>query len=43
MLEPKDMTDAELLEAWNKVEDGENLSPLEQGIIDEIQRRNLDI
>jgi hypothetical protein len=38
-----EMTDAELLAAWSAVEDGDNLTPLQQAVIDEIERRELDI
>lgn len=38
------MTDAELIAAWNAVEnDAESLTSFEQSIIDEIERRNLDL
>ncbi len=37
------MTDEQLVDAWDKVEDGENLSEFEQAVIDEIERRNIDL
>lgn len=37
------MSDAELIAVWDTVEDGENLTPYQQAIIDEIERRNLDL
>lgn len=38
-----EMTDRELVDAWDAVEDGENLTAFEQDVIDEIQRRELDL
>ncbi|EQB10269.1 MAG TPA: hypothetical protein VF463_09770 [Sphingobium sp.] len=43
MMDPKQMTDEQLVDAWDKVEDGENLSDFEQAVIDEIERRNIDL
>lgn len=36
------MTDAELVGLWDKVQDPENLTPLEQAVIDEMERREVD-
>ncbi|WP_158511244.1 hypothetical protein [Sphingobium sp. MI1205] len=36
------MTDAELVARWDQVQDPENLTPLEQAIIDEMERREVD-
>ncbi len=43
MMDPKQMTDKQLVDEWDKVEDGENLSEFEQAVIDEIERRNIDL
>lgn len=43
MMDPKTMTDDQLVEAWDAVEDGENLNEFEQAVIDEIERRNIDL
>lgn len=43
MMDPKQMIDEQLVDAWDKVEDGENLSDFEQAVIDEIERRNIDL
>ena len=42
-MDPKQMTDAQLVDAWDKVEDGENLTDFEQAVLDEIERRNIDL
>lgn len=36
------MTDAELVGLWDQVQDPENLTPLEQAVIDEMERREVD-
>lgn len=41
-MDPAEMLDDDLLDAWDKVEDGDNLTDFEQAVIDEIERRNLD-
>lgn len=41
--DPAKMSDAELIKAWNLVEGGPDLSPEEQAVLDEIERRNLDL
>jgi len=43
MMEPEQMTDNELVDAWDKVEDGENLTDFEQAVLDEIECRNIDL
>lgn len=43
MMDPKQMTDEQLVDAWDKVEDGENLTDFEQAVLDEIERRNIDL
>ena len=40
--DPRKMTDDELCKAWSAVKDHDSLSPLDQAIIDEIARRDLD-
>ena len=40
---PKEMTDAQLVDAWDKVDDGENLTDSEQAVLNEIERRNIDL
>lgn len=40
--EPRDMTNEELCHAWEAVNDHENLSPEDQAIIDEIDRRHIE-
>ena len=35
MMDPKPVTDGQLVDAWDKVEDGENLSDFEQAVIDQ--------
>ena len=42
MPDPHDMTDAQLVERWNEVEDHEQLTPADQAIIDEMERREID-
>lgn len=42
-MDPKQMTDAQLVDAWDKVEDGENLTDFEKAVLDEIERRNIDL
>lgn len=37
------MSDRELVDVWDKVEDGENLTELEAAVIAEIERRELDL
>lgn len=37
------MSDKELVAAWDAVEDGENLTPLQKAVIAEIERRELDL
>lgn len=37
------LTDEQLVAAWDRVEDGENLNEYEQAVIDEIERRNIDL
>jgi hypothetical protein len=39
----KAMNDKELIAAWDDVEDGENLTPLQMAVIAEIERRQLDL
>jgi len=36
------MTDAELVSRWDQVQDPENLTVLEQAVIDEMERREVD-
>lgn len=43
MFDPKQMTEEHLVEAWDAVEDGENLTEFEQAVIAEIEFRNIDI
>ncbi|WP_155986417.1 hypothetical protein [Novosphingobium resinovorum] len=43
MMDPKQMTDKQLVDEWDKVEDGENLTDFEQAVLDEIERRNIDL
>jgi len=43
MMDPKQMTDEQLVDTWDKVEDGENLTDFEQAVLDEIERRNIDL
>lgn len=43
MMDPKQMTDEQLVDAWDKVEDGQNLTDFEQAVLDEIERRNIDL
>jgi hypothetical protein len=43
IMDPKQMTDEQLVDAWDKVEDGENLTDFEQAVLDEIERRNIDL
>lgn len=38
-----ELSDADLNAEWDKVEDGENLTRHQQAVIDEIERRNLDL
>lgn len=40
--EVADLTDQQLIEAWNSVTDPEMLSPVEQAVIDEMERRGID-
>ncbi|GFE77369.1 MULTISPECIES: hypothetical protein [Sphingomonadaceae] len=42
-MDPKEMTDAQLVDAWDKVDDGENLTDFEQAVLNEIERRNIDL
>lgn len=42
-MDPKQMADAQLVDAWDKVEDGENLTNFEKAVLDEIERRNIDL
>lgn len=42
MIDVSLLTDAQLREAWDKVEDGENLSDFEAAVIAEIEKRELD-
>lgn len=42
-VQAREMTDRQLLDAWNQVEGFESMTPLQQAVIDEIERRNLDI
>jgi len=42
-MDPKEMTDAQLVDAWDKVYDGENLTDFEQAVLNEIERRNIDL
>lgn len=37
------MSNEQLLDAWDAVEDGDNLTYLQQAVLDEIERRNLEI
>jgi hypothetical protein len=37
------MSDDELLDFWAKVIDGDMLNPLAEAVLNEIERRNLDI
>ncbi len=43
MMDPKQMTDEQLVDEWDKVEDGEHLTDFEQAVLDEIERRNIDL
>ncbi len=43
MMEPEQMTDKELVDAWDKVDDGENLTDFEQAVLNKIERRNIDL
>ncbi len=36
------MADAELVARWDQVQDPENLTALEQAVIDEMERREVD-
>ena len=42
MPDPHDMTDAQLVERWNEVENHDELTPADQTIIDEMERREID-
>ena len=42
-MDPKEMTDAQLVDAWDKVDDGENLTDFEQAVLNEIERRKIDL
>ena len=37
------MTDEQLLNAWDAVTEGENLTDIEYGVLAEIERRGLDL
>ncbi|WP_278985616.1 hypothetical protein [Sphingobium yanoikuyae] len=41
--EARAMSDKQLVDAWDEVKDSLNMTPLQQAILDEIERRNLDI
>lgn len=43
MLDPKQMTEDQLVEEWDAVEDGQFLTPRQQAVIEEIERRNIDL
>lgn len=43
MMDPKQMTHEQLVNAWDKVEDGENLTDFEQAVLDEIERCYIDL
>ena len=43
MMEPEQMTDEQLVDAWDKVEDGGNLTDFEKAVLDEIEQRNIDL
>jgi hypothetical protein len=43
MMEPEQMTDKELVDACDKVKDDENLTDFEHAVLDEIERRNIDL
>lgn len=38
----KEMSDQELVDAWNKVADPERLTVFSQAVLDEMQRRGVD-
>ena len=40
--DPREMTNEELCRAWEEVNDHDNLSPADQAIIDEIDRRHIE-
>lgn len=40
--EAADLSDQQLVEAWNAVTDPDTLSPVEQAVIDEMERRGID-
>ena len=42
MPDPHDMTDAQLVERWNDVEDHEKLTQFDQAVIDEMERREIE-
>ena len=42
MPDPHDMTDEQLVERWNEVEDHEQLTRFDQAIIYEMERREID-
>lgn len=39
---PREMTNEELCRAWEEVNDHDNLSPADQAIIDEMDRRHIE-
>lgn len=40
--EVADLTDQQLVELWIAVPDAEQLTPVEQAVIDEMERRDID-
>ncbi|MEO7465543.1 MAG: hypothetical protein ABIV36_00860 [Sphingobium limneticum] len=36
------MTNSELVELWDQVDDHDHLTPLQQAVIDEMERREVD-
>lgn len=40
--DPREMTNEELCHAWEAVNDHDNLSPADQAIIDEMDRRHIE-
>lgn len=36
------MTDAELVRLWDQVQDHDNLTPLQQAVIEEMERREVE-
>lgn len=40
--DPREMTNEELCHAWEEVNDHDNLTPADQAIIDEMDRRHIE-